>query len=262
MSKWFTKRLPQCLILIFSALGLLVTCSTAFAAQSDIQAELKSYAVVFNNGSFDEQRKQMSRLDWSGISDPVLFDIIAAKLSARAKQSTKAARQEASWYAKGLALSGNEKYRAQLEALASGADSKKVRKHAATALRRLDLYSVWNPIISKDVAQAPVGQLAEARVKNMLASDNPDVLRLGAKRLHHAHIEDKELLQLANQRLLRDYKNVNAEGIQIDALAWIIKALARSKDDQYKQTLSQIKETASNKKLKKFAKKHLATYAG
>ena len=262
MSKLAIERFYPALVLLALLLSCLTSQQFVYAAESDIRTELESYIDAFNKGSFAEQRKLISTLEWSGISDPKLYDIIAEKLSSRAKQNNREAKEEASWYAKALALSGNEKYRPQLEALASDGASRKLRKHAATALERLDKFVVWNPIISANVMQAPMGQLKEARVKNMLAADNAHVLKLGAKRVHHAHASNKELLQLANQRLLKGYQDAGDDSKLIDAMAWLIRALAQSGDDHYKPTLEQIAETANNKKLKKYAKKHLGSFSG
>jgi hypothetical protein len=262
MSKRFIGKNSGTIIRNTLMLFLLASFHSAHAAQSDIQAELKSYSNVFTQGSFAEQRRAISPLEWSGISDPALYDIISKNLSEKAAQDNKPAREEASWYAKALALSGNEKYRSQLTSVATGADSKKLRKHANKALERLDLYAVWNPIISRGLINAPKGELAESRVKNMLRANNAHVIRLGAKRLHQAHSDNKDLVQLANERLLSDYQTTDGDGIKVDAMAWLIKALAKSGDINHKSTLEQIAETANNKKLKKYAKKYLGHFSG
>ena len=86
-----------------------------------------------------------------------------------------------------------EQYRSVLQDIAKNADAKKVRKYAEQALDSLSDYSKWNPIIGANVAAAPQGRLQQHRVANMLAANDPMLVRLGAKRVYHGNKNDAEL---------------------------------------------------------------------
>ncbi len=245
-----SKVLYCTLILLFSSIQF------CYGSDADIEDELQSYIEIFNGDNYSRQRSAIEPLAWAGISDSRLYDLIEAKLLSSYLLKGKVAAEKASWFAKALALSGNEKYLASLNNAAKNAKSGKTRKHSKTALKRLSKYAQWNPVISSGLSQAPTGELEKARVKNMLRATEPELLKIGAKRVYYAHAEDTELVGIARERLLRDYATVKGDE-QIDASAWLIKAISKSGDAENKQALSNIVETASNKKLIKYAKKYL-----
>lgn len=252
-------RGKQSVLLILITSLTLFTSPSLFANQADLDAELDQYIEIFNGENFSKQRSAIEPLGWSGLSDPILFDQIEDKLMATMNEEDKVAVERASWYAKALALSGNQKYKETLTKAKTEATHKKVRKHAATALERLAKYSQWNPIISQGVSDAPSGQLEQARIKNMLASGDYPLIRLGAKRIYHAHSDDAELVSQARQLLLSEYKTANdKDRDQVDAIAWLIKALAQSGDSANKPALEEIIANSNSKKIKKYAKKYVA----
>jgi len=227
-------------------------------ARADLATEISNYIGVFSGDDFAAQRRAMQPLSWSGISDPAIYDVVVEKLNAANSSSGKAAKEQASWYVKTLALSGNEKYRAVLQDVAVNSESSKVRGYAVKALRRLDVYSAWNPVISKGLAGAPINRLEETRIANMLGASDYELMRVGAKRVYYEHSNDKDLAIRAMQRLATEMKNIDQDnGTQIDAVAWLIKAVGQTRDAKGLAMLQDIRDTTKVKKFKKYAKKAL-----
>jgi len=236
---------------------LVLFSSIVFATQSDIDAEIDEYTRIFKNDNFQEQRRVIDKLFWAGHSSAAFYDVIADQLVALKDNKDKESKEKASWYAKSLALSGNEKYRTVLQSVAEDAKAKKVRKYAGQALTRLDNHKNWNAVISLGLVDAPAGRLEETRVKNMLAAEDHALLRIGAKRVYHGHKNDKELISVAKQRLEAEYKfATDSNGEQVDAIAWLIKAMAESGDRENRPLLQKIGEESKIKKIRKYAQKY------
>ena len=229
------------------------------ATQADLDAELDGYVATFESNNFQQQRRVMDKLIWAGITSPRLYDVIERKLYDLKGASDKAGKEQAAWYAKTLALSGNDKYRSSLNDIAENADAKKIRKHAVLSLERLGKYQRWNPVISAGLENAPSGMLEETRVKNMLATDDYELLRIGAKRVYHGHKTDQELVAMARKRLEQEWVSAdNSNNDQIDAIAWLIKVMAESGLKDNKPLLDQIAAESDSKKVRKYAKKYAA----
>lgn len=241
-------------------LGCLTTVASAtYAAGSPYQREIDEYVEIFSGGSFHAHKKAMDKMVWAGISSPRVFDPIANQLESL-KNSTEGEKiQAASWYAKWLALSGNKKYRPLLESIAGGEGAhKKLRKHANTALERLDKYAGWNPVISKGLSAYRGNDLEAQRVKNMLGASDYELLKIGAKRVYHGHSTDDKLISMAASRLGSEWKNIDASNkAQIDTLTWLIKVVGVTGGSKYKSLLQDIEANASHKKVRKYATKYL-----
>lgn len=235
--------------------SVLLCAQASYASEADLQKELRDYIEIFSGTNFIQQRKVMGTLVWSGISDPALYDLFEKKLLETYTGKEKKTVQAAAWFVKGLALSGNPKYIPTLNEVANNG-SKKVRKHVDAARQRLVTYQSWNPVISKGLKTVPTGQLAQARVVNMLNSEYPRLVTIGAKRVYYAHSDNSELVALAAKILQKGYQQAKNDSDQISSMAWLIKALAESGDVRYKALLSEVAEKANNKKVVKYAKKY------
>lgn len=236
------------IVLVFTAVNAVQ------ASQQALQAELDGYIKTFSGNNFPEQRKAIEPLGWSGYQSPALYDVIAEKLTGLKNASSKVEKERASWFAKALALSGNQKYRSVLQDVADNASAKKVRKHAKTALERLPKYAAWNPIIAQGLATTRL-PLAEQRIRNMLAAQDITLYRLGVKRVYYTSPSNTELVAIAKARLMKNYQAANDKD-SIDAMAWAIRLLAESGDSSHVPALEEIAANAKEKKLRKFAKKY------
>lgn len=229
-----------------------VSISTNAALLDD---EINDYIDIFENRTFSAQRAAIGSLVGAGISSPRLYDVIEKKL-----QEVKSIRkgeglQQAAWYAKALALSGNEKYRATLTELVEGDYHKKIKRHAKNSLLRLEKYSRWNPEIAVGLADAREGNIENYRVDNMLAAKDYEVVKLGAKRVYYGKVSDPKFYEKIAGRLNDESEKINeSDGMQLDAMAWMIKALGASQDQAHLPLLERLAEEASSTKVRRYAK--------
>lgn len=164
--------------------------------------------------------------------------------------------QRMSWLAKGMAMSGREKYRRTLEKVAAEAASDTLKKHTNKALKRLGNYQRWNPIISRGLKHVAAGDLERKRILNMLYAKESELIRVGAKRIYFSHWGDGKLQKAAKDKLLQDYKISDLDAVHTDALAYLIKVLSKSGKSSYKAALEEVAANSGNKKLVKYAKKY------
>ena len=242
------------------ALSLLISSSllAPFAFADDYT--LEDYQQIFQGDNQFKQQSAVESLVLSGLNDPSLFDIVEAKLNASLPLATqKHPIEYSSWLAKGLGYSGNEKYRASLQAIVNGDYHKKLRKYAQEGLSNIDKFAIWNPILN-DKSQYDAKQPQQLNVlANALASSDLELKRMAAKHIADKRVYDEFLLEkLANQLTSLDL--LKHDKLSIDTYAWIAKALASSANEKFKPVIVNIAETAPEKKLRKYATKYIKTY--
>ncbi len=252
------KLFPQNLITTLCLIAGLSLSGQINATQSDLDAELKEL-IASVDGSVAVQKNALKSLTWKGRSDVQFFDLIEdALLTSYLDVSGGEELDLAAWQAKALSFSGNAKYNKTLSDVAANAPSSKLKRHAANAVSDLPDFEAWNPVISKGLVDAPQGKLDQQRVINMLQSDLPALMTIGAKRVYHRHYLNKNVTDQANDVLLSNY--VSASKVQIDGLSWICKALARTGIEEYKVTLQTVATESENRKLARYAKKYAARF--
>ena len=242
------------------ALSLLISSSllAPFAFADDYT--LEDYQQIFQGDNQFKQQSAVESLVLSGLNDPSLFDIVEAKLNASLPLATqKHPIEYSSWLAKGLGYSGNEKYRASLQAIVNGDYHKKLRKYAQEGLSNIDKFAIWNPILN-DKSQYDAKQSQQLNVfANALASSDLELKRMAAKHIANKRVYDEFILEkLASQLTSLDL--LKHDKLSIDTYAWIAKALASSGNEKFKPVIVNIAETAPEKKLRKYATKYIKTY--
>lgn len=75
-----------------------------------------------------------------------------------------------------------------------------------------------------------------------------------AKEITNSGLNDPKLFKVIEERLLQGYQEDSTNREHLDEMAWLCKALASSGISDYKKTLQTVAQTASNKKLKGYAK--------
>lgn len=242
------------------ALSLLISsCLLAPFAFAD-DYTLEDYQQIFQGDNQFKQQSAVESLVLSGLNDPSLFDIVEAKLNASLPLATqKHPIEYSSWLAKGLGYSGNEKYRASLQAIVNGDYHKKLRKYAQEGLSNIDKFAIWNPILN-DKSQYDAKQSQPLNVlANALASSDLELKRMAAKHIANKRVYDEFILEkLASQLTSLDL--LKHDKLSIDTYAWIAKALASSGNEKFKPVIVNIAETAPEKKLRKYATKYIKTY--
>lgn len=195
---------------------------------------------------------------WLSCRRPLdLYDPIEAELLAgyHVLDSDKVKADQMSWLAKGLALSGNSKYQVPLDKVLAGTPSKKLKKYAGSSLKLLPNYEKWNPVIAANLEQAPPGRLNQTRTLNMLASDIPELIRVGAKIARKKYLGDKNVVAAVNASLLANYDRNLSNNIQVDGVNHLIRTLGEAGDSTYRSTLDKV-ATSPNKKIAKYARKY------
>ena len=239
----------------------LIFCVLVLSAAPAASDSLDEYIQIFTDGNSQQQTQAAKDLAWAGLSDPRLFDLIEqSMLEKYLTVENKYAVDDTAWLARALSCSGQEKYRATLQKVASDSPQKKIRRHAENSLVQLDNYARWNPIIS-DTSNRDSSKSDEInRYANMLRSNDLELQRIGAKRVHNTHSYDTYLLDILDAEIRARYLEVNNDSLFIDTVAWMCKALSGSRVEAYKPTIVEVSKNAGNSKLAKYAKKYLKYY--
>ncbi|MDH5736980.1 MAG: hypothetical protein OEZ23_01655 [Gammaproteobacteria bacterium] len=235
--------------LIGLALIAQLVMTHAFASES------QKFINYFSNSERGDIRSIVEDMYWSGITDARLYNMIEKEVKASYQDDSKAAQEINSWLVKALAISGNKKYLATLQDIETNANSKKLRKHTTNAIEMLNEYSVWVPIMNKGVSDLSESKRDRKRVQNMLESNNSEMIRIGAKRVYHDYTSDAALLASVEKSLLLNHSKSD-DSVHVDAMAWLIKALAESLNNKYKSSLEKVAAETTNKKIRKYAEKY------
>jgi hypothetical protein len=257
MSKSNIRLKTRVALLAFSALGAI--CS--YAAQSDIESQIQHYIEIFKGDDYDPQHAAMGELKWSGISDERLFDIIANKVEKGIDpppDEDDIKSQHLSHFAKALGRSGNQKYTPLLKKLLE-VDNSTINRHAESALTLMEQYSKWNPVIARNIEQAPSGKLDEWRVNNMLESGIPELIRVGGKRIYYEHHDNPELTAKAVEVLLDGYKDPQTD-IMADAMAWLCKGVAAGPNTEYVDTMKKVTQNTESYQVERYCEKSWVTF--
>ena len=241
---------------IFSMVVAITFISNVFALPKDIEIEKESIRLLFNTKDVKNIRKFGNRFYWSGYSDPELYDILEKEFIKNVVVRNYRSIEDASWYAKWLGYSGNLKYKETLtKGLNISRDSSKIKRHVKRGLETLEEFSTFNPIISEGLENAPEGQLFEWRIKNMILSDYPKLIRKGARLLYYQRAYDAELVDVAAEKLESVYKTKH-HGEALIAYRWLLKGLLISASPKHKNLVEKMSLDAKGS-LKKDAIKAL-----
>ncbi len=96
----------------------------------------------------------------------------------------------------------------------------------------------------------------EERYARMLQNGSISEIRDAAKNIYYRYYNNSHLAGIAEQTLLKHY-SAEASNIQIDAMAWLCRALGRTGDRRYAETLRTVAQNAPHRKLRGHAEKSL-----
>jgi hypothetical protein len=94
----------------------------------------------------------------------------------------------------------------------------------------------------------------------MLTSDDLERQCAGAKRIHATHTYDTCLLDILDAEIRERYLDATNDGLFIDTVAWMCKALSGSRVVTYLPTITEVSENAGNAKGAEYATKYLKYY--
>jgi len=234
---------------------LTVVFSSTISAE---QYDLNYYIDIFKDKSSDEQKTAAATLQWAGLSDQRLFDQIQKNVQQITNNGIASKDSDyASWMLKALGFSGNEKYREFVSTYQTGAYSSKVRKYSQQAVELIDKHKTLNLIISDNSNVNVKESIVDNRLANMIRSEQYELKRMAAKRIHYDHKYTPYLLDILAQQIKANYQHVEDNKLMIDANAWMLKALAGSRIKVYQPLVREVSDNSNNSKLQRYAKKYL-----
>lgn len=246
--KFLKTLFKQILVLAF-----LCTSLTTFGQSNS--GLLEKYIVDFKSGSPLDKQLICEKLMWSGLSDSSLFDLLEQDLVSRAMTANgKEEINNVAWLLKALGASGQSKYLGTLRKFILHSNGK-IAKYAKEGINFIPQYAKWNPIIS-DSSQANTERSEIInRYANMIRSEILELNMLAAKRIYAEQIQNEYLYGLLSEKIIAGHKSVHqSDKTKIAAYAWMMRASARTNV----ATAQKVLETATNKKLKKYAKQYIA----
>lgn len=107
-------------------------------------------------------------------------------------------------------------------------------------------------------AQA-VDVVGQRYIDQMIHGGNTSI-KQAAKSMYNGSEKDTEVLDVAAEVLLQQYPTAGNQ--DIDTLAWLAKALGRSQNNRYHNTLKEVADSNANSKLRKYAQQALDQVAG
>lgn len=240
-------------MIAFFATALLSLLPMISYANAELNAEVTRYLNAFKGHSFEEMKGVLGEMEWKGITDKRIYEAMLVQFNKTKLSTDKVALNQTAYFAHGLVLSGDIKYKKIIEAELAKSPPKYLARHYANALKEFDQYVQWNPVISANLEKAQ--NIHMQRVENMLKSNFLELNAVGAKYVYSMYYNDKKLVDLAAKRLSSIYAQAN-DKVSIEAGAQLCKAISKSGMIQYKELLNKVAETAENKKLRKYAAKY------
>lgn len=230
---------------------------SVFAFQSN-EERINNYVSVLESGDQGVQEQMLNRLQWSGLSDPALFDVVEKRLLEHYNQDNPNGHLISlmSFHARALGYSGNEKYRSTLAEVAQNATDNKVRKHAKKALSDLTRWAQWLATLPQNVSVEAGQSIEVATYLHMLNVDNAFVQRLAARAIFHEKQRDKALIAKAVELIRARYLETGLDGETEDTIAWLCKAIGVAGSSDEQAFLAQVAENSPSPKIAKYAGKY------
>ena len=231
------------------------------AGAADRSSEINKYVKIFNGSSVVSQKQACKAFEWAGLSDSRIFDLVEKHLLENYTNVSKERSDYIAWLAKGLAYSGQAKYRATLEKVASEAGHKGVRRHAQKSLAVLEKYQAWNPTIASTKNYNKNVSPELNRFANMLRSRDLGLQTMATKRINYQKLYNNEfILNVLNAEVKHAYPMNEKSKLFVNTVAYMTKMLAASGKSKYRSTVEMVAQDAANAKLRKHANKYLLKY--
>jgi hypothetical protein len=236
---------------------LLVTYVPAFAFNS-VNEQIDAYLEILATGSIEDQIQMLERLQWSGLSDPRLYDEVERQLLEKylSPDLDKYAINLLAHKARALGYSGDDGYRISLGQVQNETVHRKLSKHAKKALNELGKYWNWNKLIAKSDISVEGKSAEVTNYMKMLGVDDVFVQRNAARAIYHERQQDSHLLALTAEKLQGMYMQQGLDKQAQDTAAWFCKALGQSGGPKYTALLSNVAASTPYKKIKKYASKY------
>lgn len=245
------KKLGACLLLLLLAGQAL--------AYEDRQQFIDDKLRILASGTEPARIEMLERLQWSGLSDPALFDKIA-EWPEKSYQDDSLTTPEVtlmSYQVRALGYSGNSKYLELLENIEKSGGNSKFRRHAGKAIRDLGIFQRWNDEVAQSDFKVTGKSYEIATYMKMIASNDVTLQRLGARAVFHERREDPELLAMIADRLKASYRRDGLDAVSQDTMAWFCKVLGNNAPAEYRGLLVEVNNDTPYAKIRKYARKYV-----
>lgn len=240
---------------LFALIASFVFFNPSIAATPE--QDLEQYVQIFSGNSNPVFHSDaIDTLEWKGLSDTRLFDIIEKRLQTDFVPGNydRTEKNRVARYMRALGYSGQQKYAATLQTYVR---DPVYGRYAEGALRDLPIYQKWNPIISNRSTFDLKYSDDTNRIMNMLRSDDIFLQRIGAKRVYFTP-QDKDVFELLASRVSTRLQQSNyGDRESQDTFAWLVKALGSSKDPKYVALITEVANSAQSSAVSRHAREAL-----
>ena len=243
---------------LLAALALSGASLLALPASAMVEAKLvESMYKTLTSGNLNTMAKVAEQMVYYGIEDDRLYQQLATTIDANLAPESSRIADNIAWLSKGLAASGDDKYKPLLEKMVASSDTK-LQRYGKESLERLELYKQWNPLIRDHSSDGLAFEQGLYQVYyNMISSSEPELMRIGAKRIEFERISDPLLLDRLRDRLQQEAQRDVNDGDWEDAVSWMARALAVAGGDHYRADLMKVADQATSSKVARYATKYL-----
>jgi len=240
-------------------LTLLLAISAPAFAFDTVDEQIDHYLDVLKNGSFESKVQMLKRLQWSGLTDPRMYNPIKSRLEHAAMSSrslNKSERSLLSHMIRALGYSGDERNSYILISIKDFSADKKLRNHAGKALVQLEKFKRWNQLIADNDFDISGKSVEVTTYMKMLSTDDFMIQRLAARAIFHERQKDMDLLALTAEKLEGLYLRQGLDREAQDTVAWLCKAVGEYASWQYDDLLSNVARNSPYKAVRKHAAKY------
>jgi hypothetical protein len=228
------------------------------SAHAEITSNIDMLLNTFVSGSQDQQIETCRDLEIAGISDKRLFDQVEKNLLASYKRTTRDDAEYAAWLTKCLAFSGDESYRKTIEEVALNGGHRGTKRHGLASQQMLSDYRRWNPELAAQPDDT-AHDLATNRIVKAFRVNDLDLQMAASKWAFERTIDDEAALDVIGSTAQPLTKKILSKE-RVQAVAYMLKALARTGNPRYRSLIEETASTGSEQKLRKYAASYLKSY--
>lgn len=232
--------------------SLLVFSGLLQAFETD-QQRIEHKLQIMDSGSVEQKEQMLERLQWSGLSDPLLFDRLEKDVLAAQEQKyfERDVLSVLSYEVRALGYSGNPKYQPTLQLLANKAENSKLKRHASKAKTDLvQFQAIQNKLAAVNTTDAELPAEVVSYIK-LLETNDAYAQRLAARAIFHEQRTEPALLEVTAAKLEAMYMDTSLDKTAQDSAAWMCKALKQATG--YESLLQKVASETPHKKIRKYA---------
>jgi hypothetical protein len=235
---------------------LALACASSWGqvAAFESKDEQIDYILTQVQSAPQQQKEQiLERLQWSGLSDPRLFDVFEDNLLQHYQDKYPAddLADLLAYQARALGYSGNEKYQKTLSLLADEAKNSSLIRHAKNGKRDLETFVQVQSALQQVQLSKGERSFEVFTYSKMLKTDDPYTQRLAARAIYHEKRDNQALLDLTAEKLQGMYMNKDLDSLAQDTAAWMCKVL--KPHSGYEQLLTEVAENTPHRKIRRYA---------